>query len=167
MSITTFLSVCGTTIVGLVVLALASVGTLFIIVRAWRCFVAWLAQPHVEIERRRSRVRLARMKHVAVEREEAMLRGASVMANELLRTAVESQLQHLAYREEEHRRHDLRMLAEFGIGPAERPPSSAEGERVATSTTARSDVPKSIATLAICGPFRGTRRRTSATKCAS
>jgi hypothetical protein len=88
---------------------LAGVGVFVICVAAWRSFTCWIAASHVAEERQRARVRLKREKRIAAEREEAMLKGASAVATDLVRTVVQSQLQHLASREAEHRQQVIQL----------------------------------------------------------
>lgn len=90
-------------IVAVALVILAGVGVFVLGIAAWRSFTCWIASSHVAEERRRARTRLKREMRIAVEREEAMLKGASMVATKLIHTVVESQLQHLANREADHR----------------------------------------------------------------
>ena len=88
---------------------LAGVGVLVLCIAAWRSFTCWIAAGHVAEERQRARTRLKREKRIAAEREEAMLKGASAVATNLVHTVVQSQLQHLASREAEHRQQVVQL----------------------------------------------------------
>lgn len=88
---------------------LAGVGVLVLCIAAWRNFTCWIAAGHVAEERQRARARLKRERRIAAEREEAILKGASAVATNLVQTVVQSQLQHLATREAEHRQHVVQL----------------------------------------------------------
>jgi hypothetical protein len=88
---------------------LAGVGIFVLCIAAWRSFTCWVAASHVAEERQRARTRLKRERRIAAEREEAMLKGASAVATKLVHTVVESQLQHLANREADHRQQVIQL----------------------------------------------------------
>ncbi len=92
---------------------LVGVGVLVLCIAAWRRFTCWIAAAHVAEERQRARARLKREKRIAAEREDAMLKGASAIAANLVQTVVQSQLQHLASRESEHRQQVVQLALLF------------------------------------------------------
>lgn len=85
------------------------VGILALCITAWRSVTCWLAKDHVAEERQRARMQRKREKRIAAEREEAMLKGASAMATQLVHTVIQSQLQHMVSREADHRQQAVQL----------------------------------------------------------
>lgn len=119
MTITSLVTFIAAIVIGGVGVILACVGSLCIVVYIWQRLSLWIARPHLEKERKRTKKRVARDRQTAEQREEALLRGASVVATRMVKTVVRAQLQFSALREDEHQRREALLLTALATGHAD------------------------------------------------
>ncbi len=129
--------VCGIVVGGTIAL-LAGIGIFVVCLRVWRSFAAWAAKGHVNNERRRAKSLVARQRQLAAEREEATLRGATAVANQLVQTVVDAQLRHLAVREDEHRQQFLQLMRAIAHQPVNMVDVDTEWPKVIEASTSQS-----------------------------
>jgi FlaA1/EpsC-like NDP-sugar epimerase len=103
-------------VVGLV--ALAIVAGIAVSVFAWCAYRQWAARSYVRAQRRQAKAAVKRERETAAQREEALLKGAVTVANQLVQTVVVAQLQQLMLSEREHHEQMSELVQRLMSNPA-------------------------------------------------